>query len=161
MYDELGHGAWSYIPSLIISAIITAGVYSAFPLIYAWLRRRRVTKKGYRIVCYCVNFAVTLLLSMVNILVSNEQDGTAGVWAYVFWTGIFTVPGAKILRRRGALEGSVATPDESDSEYEPAAYERYAGEGRRRTLRFCTRCGFKLEENSRFCSRCGTSRDDM
>ena len=165
MYDS------PVILSIILSAIISAMIYGAFPLIYAQLRCKRVTAKRYRIVCYCVNFAVTFIIAMFSSTSDIGNNNSAGVvWSYIFWTGIFTRPGVKILRSHGVLEDS---PDEQQEDEAPAetqegesvgendAERAETAQGARQTLRFCTRCGFELAENSRFCSRCGASVDDM
>ena len=168
------------LPDFIVGVILTAAVYCVFPLIYAQLRCKRVTAKSYRTICYCVNFAVTVLIAMFSFTPDPGNNSSAGVlWSYIFWTGILTRPGVKILRSRGVLEDSIAEPQGDEAIAEPQWDEAIAepqegeasaendtkraeaAESTRRTLRFCTRCGFELAENSRFCSRCGTSVDDM
>ena len=150
------------LPELIIAIILSAAIYGAFPLIYARLRCKRVTARSYRIVCYCVNFAVTFIIAMFSSTSDIGNNNSAGVvWSYIFWTGIFTRPGVKILRSRGVLEGEIAGPQENEAPAENDAERAEAAQGARQTLRFCTRCGFELAENSRFCSRCGASVDDM
>ena len=157
-------------PDFIVGVILTAAVYCVFPLIYAQLRCKRVTAKSYRTICYCVNFAVTVLIMIFSLAVSSGSIGGASIWPYIIWTGIFTKPGVKILRSRGVLEGEIAEPQGDEASAKPQEGEPVgendmeraeAAESTRRTLRFCTRCGFELAENSWFCSRCGASVDDM
>ena len=149
------------LPDFIVGVILTAAVYCVFPLIYAQLRCKRVTAKSYRTICYCVNFAVTVLIMIFSLAVSSGSIGGASIWPYIIWTGIFTKPGVKILRSRGVLEGEIAEPQEGEAPAENDALCAEAAQNARQTLRFCTRCGFELAENSWFCSRCGASVDDM
>ncbi len=126
-----------FIVVLLISIIITLAAYSAFPLIFAAVRNKPITKKKYRCLCYGINVAVMLLFMVFN-------GGSINIGPYFLWTWAFSSCGIKILDSNGSLEdGASFTPTTK------AALPQDA-------ICFCRKCGKKLIGNSNFCSKCGT-----
>ena len=65
-YELFQQGPAVYVPIILLSLIITLGAYCAFPLIFAKFRKKIITKKKYRVLCYCVNLAVMALFIVKN-----------------------------------------------------------------------------------------------
>ena len=133
-YELFQQGPGVYIPILLLSLIITILGYGAFPFIFARTRKKPVTKKKYRWLCYGINFGVMFLFIVFN--------GEANGGPYLLWTWLFSRNGIKVLEERGLLK------DNNYIEVEqPAKVDKIC---------FCRKCGAKLIEGSLFCSKCGT-----
>ena len=168
-YELFQQGPAAYVPIILVSLIITLLAYCAFPLIFARLRKKTITKRKYKVLCYCVNFAVMILFF-------GTIGETPSGGPYILWTWIFSASGIKTLISRGVLEEyqtsdytKTATPTEDDyatdgfkileenKENNKIAKEFPAEIETRAHIKFCRKCGFKLIEDSDFCSRCGTA----
>lgn len=161
-YELFEQGPAVYIPILLVSLIITLAVYSAFPLIFARTRKKTITKRKYRVLCYCVNFVV-----MVLFIVMNGEASTSG--PYFIWTWVFSASGIRTLESRGLLEGwlpddhvktTSQASEETDSEISieaDAETETPSASEEEPVIRFCRKCGFELIAGSDFCSKCGTA----
>ena len=161
-YEFFERGPAAYIPVLLVSLIITLAAYSAFPLIFARTRKKIITKRKYRVLCYCVNFAVVVLFFGIS------GNGTNAV-PYLLWTSVFSASGIKTLESRGLLKGR--QPDDYAKATSQASEEldsKISGEADAKTedspeseenlpIRFCRKCGFELIAGSDFCSKCGTA----
>ncbi len=55
-YELFEQGPGAYIPVLLVSLLITLAVYCAFPLIFACIRKKPITSRKYRVICFCFNF---------------------------------------------------------------------------------------------------------
>lgn len=159
-YEVFLQGPEVYVPVILISLVLTMAAYGAYPLIIARIQEETITKRKYKVRCYCVNFLVNVLFIIIN----GKSSGSA----YLLWTWIFSGSGVRTLRRRGVLEGTqpfgpVKTPTYQESEeIGPKVLEGPDTEGenfpiseKRLQIRFCRKCGFELIAGSDFCSRCG------
>ena len=162
-YELFNQGPAAYIPIILVSLLITLVAYGAFPLVFARMRKKTITKKKYNLFCYCVNFLVMVLFVAVN---GNSSSGAP----YLLWTWVFSMSGIKTLKIRGVLEetqnknyknavvteaAEVAKTTISKDTMMAAAGLPVSEEIPR--IRFCRKCGFELIDGSEFCSRCGTA----
>lgn len=162
-YELFNQGPAAYIPIILVSLLITLVAYGAFPLVFARMRKKTITKKKYNLFCYCVNFLVMVLFVAVN---GNSSSGAP----YLLWTWVFSMSGSKTLKIRGVLEETQNKNYKNDVSAEVAeaanttiskdsmiaAAEHPVSEEMPR-IRFCRKCGFELIDGSEFCSRCGTA----
>lgn len=162
-YELFNQGPAAYIPIILVSLLITLVAYGAFPLVFARMRKKTITKKKYNLFCYCVNFLVMVLFVAVN---GNSSSGAP----YLLWTWVFSMSGIKTLKIRGVLEETQNKNYKNDISTEVAevanttiskdsmiaATEHPVSEEMPR-IRFCRKCGFELIDGSEFCSRCGTA----
>lgn len=162
-YELFNQGPAAYIPIILVSLLITLVAYGAFPLVFARMRKKTITKKKYNLFCYCVNFLVMVLFVAVN---GNSSSGAP----YLLWTWVFSMSGIKTLKIRGVLEETQNKNCKNDVSTEVAevanttiskdsmiaAAEHPVSEEMPR-IRFCRKCGFELIDGSEFCSRCGTA----
>ena len=162
-YELFNQGPAAYIPIILVSLLITLVAYGAFPLVFARMRKKTITKKKYNLFCYCVNFLVMVLFVAVN---GNSSSGAP----YLLWTWVFSMSGIKTLKIRGVLEETQSKNYKNDVSTEVAevanttiskdsmiaAAEHPVSEEMPR-IRFCRKCGFELIDGSEFCSRCGTA----
>lgn len=162
-YELFNQGPAAYIPIILVSLLITLVAYGAFPLVFARMRKKTITKKKYNLFCYCVNFLVMVLFVAVN---GNSSSGAP----YLLWTWVFSMSGIKTLKLRGVLEETQNKNYKNDVSTEVAevanttiskdsmiaAAEHPVSEEMPR-IRFCRKCGFELIDGSEFCSRCGTA----
>ena len=86
---------------LIISLVITLLVYSAFPIIFARVRKTPITKKKYKWLCFGINVTGIILFAAFN----GEVSGAA----YILWTWIFSNYGAETLEAKGLLSDTAPT----------------------------------------------------
>ncbi len=163
-YELFQQGPAVYVPIILLSLIITLGAYCAFPLIFAKFRKKIITKKKYRVLCYCVNLAVMALFIVKN--------GASSGGPYILWTWVFSAAGIKILESKSILEkyhcqgeASVATHSMGDNyvaansetpESVIAIVDDSSTPKEHPQIKFCWKCGFELIEGSEFCSNCGT-----
>ena len=162
-YELFNQGPAAYIPIILVSLLITLVAYGAFPLVFARMRKKTITKKKYNLFCYCVNFLVMVLFVAVN---GNSSSGAP----YLLWTWVFSMSGIKTLKISGVLEETQNKNYKNDVSTEVAevanttiskdsmiaAAEHPVSEEMPR-IRFCRKCGFELIDGSEFCSRCGTA----
>ena len=162
-YELFNQGPAAYIPIILVSLLITLVAYGAFPLVFARMRKKTITKKKYNLFCYCVNFLVMVLFVAVN---GNSSSGAP----YLLWTWVLSMSGIKTLKIRGVLEETQNKNYKNDVSTEVAevanttiskdsmiaAAEHPVSEEMPR-IRFCRKCGFELIDGSEFCSRCGTA----
>ena len=162
-YELFNQGPAAYIPIILVSLLITLVAYGTFPLVFARMRKKTITKKKYNLFCYCVNFLVMVLFVAMN---GNSSSGAP----YLLWTWVFSMSGIKTLKIRGVLEetqnknykndvstevAEVANTTISKDSMIAAAGLPVSEEMPR--IRFCRKCGFELIDGSEFCSRCGTA----
>ena len=162
-YELFNQGPAAYIPIILVSLLITLVAYGAFPLVFARMRKKTITKKKYNLFCYCVNFLVMVLFVAVN---GNSSSGAP----YLLWTWVFSMSGIKTLKIRGVLEetqnknykNAVATEAAEVAKTTTSKDTMIAAAGLPVSeeiprIRFCRKCGFELIDGSEFCSRCGTA----
>ncbi len=143
-YEVFLQGPEVYIPVLIASCIATLVGYGTFPLTFAIVRKKPITKKKYRRLCYGINIVVMFLFVFIN-----GEASSGG--PYLLWSWIFSSWGVRIL------EGKDLLVDGSDIPNAPTrSQERSAPASNAKQIRFCRRCGAKLLDESRFCNQCGT-----
>lgn len=160
-YELFELGPAVYIPVFLVSLLITLVAYGAFPLIFARVRKKAITKKKYYIICYVVNILVTILLSFIYGKLTTYTP-------YLLWTWVFSASGIKILKRRGILSESQAAIRAQAAVFETIANEKTAdGEElaeikeealsveKEPLIKFCSSCGHELLPKSNFCSTCG------
>lgn len=102
---------------LLISLVLTLFVYGAFPVIFAKTRKKPITKKKYRILCYGINFAGIVFFVALN--------GAAAGGPYILWTWVFSKYGIKTLESKGLLIDVVsvknAAPTQKYNEVSPSS----------------------------------------
>ena len=157
-YELFNQGPAAYIPIILVSLLITLVAYGAFPLVFARMRKKTITKKKYNLFCYCVNFLVMVLFVAVN---GNSSSGAP----YLLWTWVFSMSGIKTLKIRGVLEETQNKNYKNDVSTEVAevanttiskdsmiaAAEHPVSEEMPR-IRFYRKCGLQLIDGSEFCS---------
>ena len=123
---------------LVLSLVVTLLVYGAFPIIFARARKKPITKKKYKTLCYGVN-----IIGIVFFVAINGSAVSGG--PYLLWTWIFSNHGLKKLEEKGLL-ADIIQP-ETDVAETPLTVDKIC---------FCRRCGTPLEDGSKFCRKCGT-----
>ena len=119
----------------ILALLITMFVYGAFPVSFAIMRKKPITKKKYTRLCYGINFIGLVFFVALN--------GASNGAPYLLWTWIFSNYGAKTLETKGLLASVV-----------PAEVENVVVSDNK--ICYCRKCGTHLEDGSRFCRKCGT-----
>ncbi len=107
-YELFEQGPSAYIPVLLVSLLITLAVYCAFPLIFACIRKKPITSRKYRVICFCFNFLPC---------VAFFSMGSSSAWPYILWTSIFSSVGVGMLERNNVLSAPKSSASqESKSE---------------------------------------------
>ena len=119
---------------IIISLVITLLVYGAFPIIFAKTRKKPISIKKYKRLCYGINAICLVFFIIIN--------GASNGAPYLLWTWVFYKLGIKFLTERGVLT------DALEKIHQPPTLTN--------KITFCRKCGTKLEENIKFCRKCGT-----
>lgn len=96
-YEIFLQGPEAYIPILIISLLLTILGYSLFPVIFAMVRKKPISKKKYRFICYCTNLFIMIIFITIN------RAPSSGV-PYLLWTFVFSNIGIRILEKKKILE---------------------------------------------------------
>ena len=162
-----------YLPLLILALAITIILYGAFPLLFALTRKKRITVKKYKFLCY----GWILLVCIFDAIVSG---GGPRIVSYFLWTGIFHTFGKRILTNKGILYDPEGMVWENNQDYIVECKncghhsETYfeacpkCGQFAKRyvlaqsqanaicAIRFCRKCGTEMSDGSRFCRKCGT-----
>lgn len=169
-YELFQQGPEVYIPILLISLIVTVLAYGAFPIIFAKMRKKPITCKKYKCLCYGINFLVMVIFIGIS--------GTSSGVPYLLWTWVFSKYGTKILGTKGVALDSDYLPDDPNrvTECKSCGYRdknyfnscpkcgNYAKQyiyinevptTPINKIRFCRKCGEELVENSQFCRKCG------
>lgn len=129
-YELFEQGPGVYVPVLLISLVLTMVTYGAFPLLFAKLRKAPITTKGYKTICFVVNFFLLLITVAFN-------GGAANAAPYFLWTSIFVGSGSKIMGRKGVLtDGDVLKDDPN-------------------RLTECKSCGYRSKKYFEACPMCG------
>ena len=129
----------------LISLAVTLLAYSAFPVLYARVRKNTITKKKYNLHCYLFNF----LVMVVFIIFNGESSGGP----YFLWTWVFARSGLKKLEERGILEGSqhiqspVGHVEKKSAVVSPPVQVQPD---------HCKQCGKVLLGEAMYCAVCGT-----
>ena len=97
LYDLFMQGPKAYIPYLLLSLLINLVAYGMFPLIFAFARKKVISKTKFGFFCYGINFLVNLCF----IVITGKSTGAP----YFLWTCVFFLEGIYILRRRRVLKG--------------------------------------------------------
>lgn len=174
------------ISNLLFNAFITLIIYMIFPLCFASLRKKAITRMKYRFICYAVN-------GMIHIFVFALLFKSFSFVPCILWTWLFCKAGESFLKQNGFLRiGNKDTDDstpetafssnriEQSSELVKQDLEAKQGNhGISKSIKqeslpqsipveqqdhtesvpipaFCRKCGFKLLPDSAFCSKCGT-----
>ncbi len=152
--------------NILFSLLITMIAYGSVPLILARARKKNITKRKYRLLCFCINFPIMVLFAILRFI---NGDEAFSVFPYFLWTLVFSRFGIKMLTKRGILEGaqpidSTETPTNQASKVidcegpEKIDMEtKNSPKEEKLQIRFCRKCGFELVPGSDFCSKCGTA----
>ncbi len=165
--DVFQLGPEAYIPILLISLVITLAAYGAFPLIFASVRKTRITQRKYVAFCYLFNILVFLAFFALN-SASGGAVSTGG--PYILWTGVFSAIGAKKLKKKGVISETCETEavdtaisDSDNAKQEEQVVSDVDQENIEANsidvapqLRFCRHCGVEIAPDAEFCHRCGT-----
>lgn len=143
-YEMFQQGPIVYIPIILLSLIITVIAYGAFPYVFAKARRKHITQKKYRYLCYGINLAVMFLF-----IVINGEASSGG--PYLLWTWIFSSWGIRILNAKGLFADGSYMQKTNTQVLEKAILPPDADQ-----IRFCRKCGNMLIDNAIFCNKCGT-----
>lgn len=163
-YELFQQGPAAYVPVILASLVVTLIAYGAFPLILARTRKKVITKRKYKWLCYGINLLVMFLFFVVI------NGGPSNGAPYFLWTWVFSASGLETLRKRGVLEGSQsfhhteASTCRENQAMDPDIPQESGVEAETLPLpeemppvRFCRKCGFELIAGSKFCSNCGAS----
>lgn len=93
------------ITTILVNILITVALYSAFPLLFASLRKVPITKKKYRWICFGVN----LIPEMIALIIAGKSSGGP----YLLWTTVFAGVGVKNLASRGLLSSGASDTTQS------------------------------------------------
>ena len=105
--DLFMKGPAVYIPYLLFSLLVTVLAYGAFPMLFAMLRKKSISKKKYKFLCYGVNVLVMFLFVAIS-------DGATSAGPYLLWTWVFSSWGAKKLAQNGVLFENINTGNLKD-----------------------------------------------
>lgn len=130
----------------ISSFLIGILAYAGIPMIFAAARDAKISRKRYRIICFCGNLAVYLIYGFA-------EGFLMVILPYVLWTGVFVACGRKLLTKRGVLEEG----EEAEEQETPAAMpaEEIPAEQATQPAAFCPNCGAEAVEGTKFCRKCG------
>lgn len=155
---EQGPGV--YVPILLVSILITAVSYAAYPLLLARFRRKPISARKYRVFCYLFNFLVMVLFIALN--------GSSSGAPYVLWTSVFCHCGKNTLEHRNLLaqpnvsasipssEPSSGTVTEYTGKFQQSVISvPVCGKPKRPKSRFCKLCGSPIDPSTRKCTGCG------
>lgn len=82
-----------------VSLAVTAAVYGAFPILYAWCKKAAVTRARYRTLCICVTAAIALSFGVFSSLAGQGISfSPALLWGFIFYN-----VGKSHLKMRGLL----------------------------------------------------------
>lgn len=168
IFDLYGQEPGKFIIVLIALLITTVVSYATFPLAFAIIRKKSITMKKYKRLCYGVNFAIMLIFWTFEF---NGDASRANAAPYLLWTWVFHGKGVGILIKRGLLDffptvacnqtGSQEADDIAEGinvDSTPLTSELFSEEEKKpHIIKFCRKCGFKLIDGSDYCSRCGTA----
>ena len=162
-YEIFQQGPAVYIPLILLSLAITLLGYSAFPIVFAIARKKPITKKKYNIICYCVNFFVAILFTVL--------DEKFSVGPYLLWTFVFSSIGLKNLKKRQFLEGVKPSENEVTCEQngindtvvkdkivedtELTKTQTKAKKEKKSKIKYCSQCGSLIDSETKVCSGCG------
>lgn len=154
---EQGPGV--YVPILLVSILITAVSYAAYPLLLARFRRKPITARKYRAFCYLFNILVMVFFTALN--------GSSSGAPYVLWTSAFCHFGKKTLERRKLLVDPddpmpvpTSAPSNTALEYtgkfqQPADSISAPIKPKESKPRFCKHCGHPIDPATKKCTGCG------
>lgn len=144
------------IKNFVIALFITMLAYGSFPLIFAEVRKKHISKRKYNILCYGINFFVSLVFS-----IANSGSSAMGL-PYLIWTWTFSTLGLKILKRKDIVDESQDLTTENKRNrgisvsHESINVEKKSIDTSKiAQVKHCTRCNNKLQGDDTFCSRCG------
>lgn len=164
-YDIYKADPSAFIPTIIISLIITLVAYGTFPLIYAKFRREPITEKKYKRRCYGIN-----AIAMVFFFLLADKPSAS---AYLLWTFVFSSSGVRRLTKRGMIvdedsllsdnsekassapEVQVGESTNDDTGSQQLAEQKPVGTKRNPKQRFCKLCGGAIDPDIKKCTKCG------
>ena len=165
-YELFQQGPAVYLPILLLSFVVTVVAYGAFPFVFAKTRKKPITGKKYRSMCYGINAAVMFAFVVLN-------SGVFNAGPYILWTWVWTTYGTKALSKRGIIReeehlstGKQGAPNGAAETLSADAYRiksassqgagnKVPGPSRNGSF-FCKYCGTRLMENAVFCHECGS-----
>ena len=143
--------------SILLSILITAVLYGAFPLIFANTRPKEITSGKYWAVCIGVNAGLTLLFWLaVRLFAVETASVSLSIAPCILWTAIFCALGTRKLRRMELLsDENAATAHTTVAQPQQTWQTPQPQHPSARPARFCAACGTRLNEGVKFCPKCG------
>lgn len=149
---EQGPGV--YIPVLVLSLLVTLIAYGAYPLLYARLKKKPISRTKYKLKCWFFN-----VLPMLAFFLLSDRT-PAG--PYLLWTSIFCHSGLNTLESRNLLidPDAPVLSAETDMEY-TGEYQQSAvsvsppAKPKKAKSRFCKLCGSPIDPATKKCTGCG------
>lgn len=89
------YGPEIYVPYLLITLVM----YSTIPLLFAVLRKKKITTRKYNVLCYLLNIVVWIVA--ISFEFSNNN-----ITPCIIWTGVFSWLGIKILEKKELIVSS-------------------------------------------------------
>lgn len=83
--------------ALIGSLVLTLIAYGAFPLLFAALRAKPITRGKYKLFCFLVNLVIMFGIGFLG-------EGSSSGGPYLIWTLVFSGVGTRMLKNHGALK---------------------------------------------------------
>lgn len=133
---------------ILVSLTSTIIGYGAFPFIFARVRKKPITKRKYKILCYTFNIIVFFVFSALR---GNPSTGAP----YLLWTSLFAHFGAGRLISKGLME------KDKPKKERPVEKEYYRASNFT-TIRVtaCKSCGYRDKNDFTSCPACGKTKTE-
>lgn len=157
----------------LFSLVVTIFAYGLFPFIYVRIKKKSITEKKFKRICYGINAIPMIFFFLLN--------GKTTLMPYLLWTSVFVHFGKNKLERRGILaeagtkesagiESTVPTHSDGETQIPDQVLEEqadYVGKYQQPNYsettkvkpnskqRYCKLCGGAIDIDTKKCSKCG------
>lgn len=83
---------------IVLSLVLTLVLYSLFPFLFAWFKKKPITLFRYRAVSFLFNFVLHILFNTIGVFSS-----TANILPMILWTTVATIFGKLRLEANDLL----------------------------------------------------------